>query len=167
MLGASPMAAARSLLPCVRVLFAPPFLTRRCLDTSQLPSSIDPTTAPIEPPTVSADSIPTSNETSPQRTLNPTDVPRKKRSFLNIPSRSSSNTKQESTSTQPSENNDTMVNALENPGQGPRRKSLLSRPRSGSQASSRKSSRVRKEAEATRLPIPTIPQADGAADRVE
>ena len=60
-----------------------------------------------------------------------------------------------------------MVDESGNPGQAPGRKSLLSRPRNGSQASSRKSLRVQKEAESTRQPIPTIPQADGAAGRSE
>ena len=60
-----------------------------------------------------------------------------------------------------------MVDDSGNPGQGPRRKSLLSRPRNGSQASTRKSLRAQKEAESPRPPIPAISQADGVGGRTE
>lgn len=154
-------------LQCGACAVRAPFLIGPNLDSSQAPRPTEPTGEHTESPTANVDSIPTSNKTSSLAALNPAGAPKQKRSFLNIPSRSSSNNKQEPASTQPVPSNANMVDDARNPGKGPRRRSLLSRPRNGSQASSRKSLRVKKEAEGTRQPVPSIPQADGAAGTSE
>ena len=102
-----------------------------------------------------------SKETASQDLSPGADAPRKKRSFLNIPSRTSSS-KQDLPSTTTPISGDVTADAEGSVVQGSK-KNLLNQPRNGSKASSRQSLRLQKKAEDTAQPATVIPQSDGAA----
>ena len=102
-----------------------------------------------------------SQETASQNLSAGADAPRKKRSFLNIPSRTSSS-KQDLPSTTTPTTGAATADAEGSAVQGSK-KSLLNRPRNGSKASSRQSLRLQKKTEDTAQPATAIPQSDGTA----
>ena len=92
-----------------------------------------------------------------------TEQPIKKGSLLKVPSRSSSQTKQDPSSTS-GLTGATAADDGASLGQESKR-SILGRKRDGSKSSSHKSARPEKDAESTRAPGPAIPQSDGPAAR--